>query len=510
MRNQKKMLSALIITCILFGLSVVKPAPAKAIKNFRVGVSHLLAGAISAYSFQFTFEGTLKPNQWKSFTFPPGTTLNPPMPEEEKERVERRKQIADAFSFGNREPQGFASVGPPLVEFQSDGSLNIRMSGGGGGLLVPDEPEGHTITMHFSEKAGICNPCKGGTYTYQLQTMDFSLMESQEVTIQEKVRVSKLETVGRVPVEDPAEWDRYMYPRFRKIKLANQHEGLVFIRFLNRMIYMIGLYDREEKTVLTEFFLCNPYDLEDPTTPNLLPDILVDSDNTIYASVREEINVFDNQLEYIEILKPNLKSFQIHSLLQLNFLKDNFIVTLRDDMVLFIDKKTGALSKNSFSLEKSKDPELVGLKACSVEDYTKDSILVYYTDSDHKKGSSPRIVVCEVVISSKIIKNKWTFPKKEFPLFPKNFMFTTMNFQDPYFFFWAPSDQNGGSGNQLYIVNAKTNKETLLFLPDCFLLDEWVEKEEGDWFAYIRCPDSLDGQLVEAVYRLPLRNYLKN
>lgn len=196
MNVTRKLFTFVVVVVLLFGGFVFKPVPAKAIKNFTVEVTPKVCGESASYSFQFTFEDSLEPSQWKSFTFPPGTTLNPPLPEEKEARDNRLRVISNAFSFGNRESFGAASYGMPIVEFKSDNSLNIRLSGGGGGLLLPDEPNGKTITMHFSEKAGICNPSKSGTYTYQLQTMLYPTMESQPVTIHSQGTIIIQLTIG--------------------------------------------------------------------------------------------------------------------------------------------------------------------------------------------------------------------------------------------------------------------------------------------------------------------------
>jgi len=63
MNQTRKLFSFLVMITILLGGFAIKPAPAKAIKNFTVEVTPKLAGAVAEYKFQFTFEDPLEPHQ---------------------------------------------------------------------------------------------------------------------------------------------------------------------------------------------------------------------------------------------------------------------------------------------------------------------------------------------------------------------------------------------------------------------------------------------------------------
>jgi hypothetical protein len=181
MNRARRILSFFVVVIVLLGGFIDKPVPAKAIKNFTVEVSPKICGKAAEYRFQFTFEDPLKPHQYKGFLFPPGTTLKPPLPDNEEERKNRLKEIANAFRIENKEPEDYHTTGLPVIE-DKNGWLNIRFSSNS--ILVPDKEGSHTVTMIFSEKAGICNPSKAGEYIYKLAIQyEPGYMESQPVTI---------------------------------------------------------------------------------------------------------------------------------------------------------------------------------------------------------------------------------------------------------------------------------------------------------------------------------------
>ena len=508
MNLTKRILSLFVVVIILMVGFVIKPAPAKAIKNFTVEVTPKVVGEVAEYKFQFTVEKKTGVHQWVYMSFPKGTILTPPLPEGE---IERKERLSDIMYSIKIQPSGVPCCdewcpGLPIFVFKDDGTMDMKFSN----CYEFDPEKGQFSCITIKKEAGITNPTQAGTYTYKISTQqEPTMFESQPVEITEKLPTPELELVAQLPIYDQIMWYG-VYPSVRKVKLPNDHPGFAYVKTLDGgffdTYYVLGLYDSIDKRITREIYLCSGKELESNDGIECEPAILVDENNMIYVSIKKEIHVFSNNLSLHDILIPDLDTLHISSLLRLNFFKNNSIVALRDGIVLFIDKTSGVLADH-IAIDKSIDSDTKGLKTVTIQDYTKDSILIYFSVDEENAQNTQKVVV-EVDITTKTIKQKWIIKKENYPKIPYANNFFSLSYTDPWFIFWTPCPPQNSIGVQLFIINTKTNQETLIELPLCYVNDEWIEKEGDTLFAYIRCPDGSNDNRQEGIYRFPLNGYL--
>jgi len=147
---------------------------------FTVKVLPPMISSIAEYEFQIPIRKTIRVHDWFCLVFPPGTTLTPPLPEEEKARKYRLKDIVDAFSlFG----AGYeACLGLPLITFQKDGSLELKLHSPI--ELDPANPDYKSIRISFSRKAGFVTPPSPGKVQFSFYTIrDLSPIKSEMVEL---------------------------------------------------------------------------------------------------------------------------------------------------------------------------------------------------------------------------------------------------------------------------------------------------------------------------------------
>lgn len=492
----------------MIGGFIFKPAPAKAIKNFTVEVTPATVGVNAEYKFQFAVEKELYPTDYITFIFPQWVNV-PEIPDwYDNKNQEKVREMLENIDFNGQ--AYFACGGIPKITKLEDGSVEFKFISIRS--FIPEDKDLEKVVVTFKPKFGILNPGNEGNFVFKVKTQrEPTLVESQPVKITEKLPTPKLELVAQLPIYNQTMWYG-AFSSVRKVKLNNDHPGFVYVRAMEGIIfeshYALGLYDSIDKRITREIYLCSGKELESNDGIECRPTILVDENNQIYVTVKRQIYVFSNYLNLYDILEPDLDTLHISSLLRLNFFKNNSIVALRDGIVLFIDKTSGVLTDH-ITIDKSIDPDIKGLKTVSLQDCTKDSILMYFS-VDEEKAQNTRKVVAEVDMTTKTIKQKWIINKENYPKIPYTNNFFSLSYANPWFIFWTPCPSQDSTGVQLFIINTKTNQETLIELPLCSVIYKWLEKEGDTLYAYIRCPDGTDsdGYRQEGIYRIALNKYL--
>lgn len=177
---------SLIIFLFISGYIFIKLDSVKAITDFYVEVNPPIVNTIAEYEFHFKLTKTVQVHDWFHITFPPGTELYPPLPEEGKDRTNRLKQIMESFVVDSTSCA--ESQGMPFVTFLEDGSMQIRVSS-----PVEMNPfiEGYQKTViKIQKNAGIMNPPSPGKVTFSFRTQHEETYNSQPIEI---LCISKLE-----------------------------------------------------------------------------------------------------------------------------------------------------------------------------------------------------------------------------------------------------------------------------------------------------------------------------
>lgn len=183
----RKILTGALVFLFIFGFLVFYSPPAKAIKDFSVEVTPRRAGSVARYALTMSFEKKLGVHEWLHVNFPKGTTLTPPLPEEdEHQRKLRLKQITESISYGSPCP---SCMGLPIIVFESNGTLTMKFHLTG---AVDPTKEGYqSITITILESAGFTNPPIAGNYIFKFKNQqEPTFVESTPVTIEES-KISK-------------------------------------------------------------------------------------------------------------------------------------------------------------------------------------------------------------------------------------------------------------------------------------------------------------------------------
>lgn len=128
---------------------------------------------IGTYKFTFTVEKTVEVHQYVKMVFPPGTTLTPPLPKDEKERKDRLWKMLDYIYFGTTPCGPCGSL--PIFTTLDDGSLEIKLNT----VVQYDINKDSKVILTIYPQVGITNPPKPGKYTYKISTQpERDLVES--------------------------------------------------------------------------------------------------------------------------------------------------------------------------------------------------------------------------------------------------------------------------------------------------------------------------------------------
>lgn len=182
MKLLKKVFSVLVVFCLLLGVSVSKPVPARAIHDFWMELSSPRPGANSIYKFHFSIEKTVKVHDWIKLVFPPGTTLEktptfPPPPEPPSPcRACQGIPIITNLADGSIELKFNSHIElDPSKEGYRDIVVTVPAS-----FSIPDKNKNKWMEHRFH------NPAKPGFYIYKIATQsEPKLVESKSVSIQD-------------------------------------------------------------------------------------------------------------------------------------------------------------------------------------------------------------------------------------------------------------------------------------------------------------------------------------
>ncbi|MCE5223485.1 copper amine oxidase N-terminal domain-containing protein [bacterium] len=151
--------------------------------KFRIEIDPPVAGEVAEFSYYFRFEKPIKVQDWIKIKLPPGTTLNPPLPEEEKARKERLRKITEAINFDNGSCDEIQIL--PMITVLSDGSMEIQFNNHVN--INPDDQRYVNTMIVFSKEAGIVNPSVPGSYQYSIASKyEPDYVSSQPVEIMDK------------------------------------------------------------------------------------------------------------------------------------------------------------------------------------------------------------------------------------------------------------------------------------------------------------------------------------
>ena len=158
------------------------------IQNFYLEIKPRKVGLQATYIFHFTIEKKIEVHQSITLVWPPGTTINPPLPEDPKEKNERLKQIIESMSIGLSPCS--SCQGLPIIETDKQGFLKLTFNTHI--ELNPDIPGYKNIYVTVPDRCGFSNPKTAGTYTYKVatapepeyKTTTFDIVNSQTQTPQ--------------------------------------------------------------------------------------------------------------------------------------------------------------------------------------------------------------------------------------------------------------------------------------------------------------------------------------
>jgi hypothetical protein len=196
MNSFKKLFSILIVGALLLGGFVIKPTPAKAIKNFTVEVSNPRPGGNSDYKFHFSLENKLGVHEFIKFIFPKGFSY--------------KKTITGTVDGKNPD------YNVPLITEYPDGSfgfaynskIEIDPSKEGYQNIVSTIPKLSQITGNVSGakyEFRFFNPSKPGYYTFQIYTQsELDPTPSQPIEIKDYPMSCPIISIEPKTVSEPA------------------------------------------------------------------------------------------------------------------------------------------------------------------------------------------------------------------------------------------------------------------------------------------------------------------
>jgi|GEM_PF-2200250 len=169
-------ISFIVISSMLFASST----EVKAIKNFFVSVQPKTTNTAVEYTFRFVLEKPLKVHEGVSIVFPPGTTLNPPIPNDRKEGMERLSQISESIKLSGCPCDAYQGL--PIISFLNDSSMELKFNSYC--EHDPASPDYVDTTITISKEAGIMTPSQEGKYTFMIKTSQENVyIKSQSIGI---------------------------------------------------------------------------------------------------------------------------------------------------------------------------------------------------------------------------------------------------------------------------------------------------------------------------------------
>lgn len=120
----------------------------------------------ATYRFNVTIEKRLKVHAAITLVWPPGTIIDPPIPEEEKKRKERLTQIIESMSIGLSPCS--ACQGLPVIEETPEGGISLRFNTH---IELNPEIEGYSdIVVTVPDTCGFVTPPNPAKYQWKFST----------------------------------------------------------------------------------------------------------------------------------------------------------------------------------------------------------------------------------------------------------------------------------------------------------------------------------------------------
>jgi hypothetical protein len=168
MKHRLNKFLSIMLSFILLGsvFSVFRPTKTYALKNFFMIVQPRKVATRATYRFNVTIEKRLKVHEAITLVWPPGTIIDPPIPEEEKKRKERLTQIIESMSIGLSPCS--ACQGLPVIEETPEGGISLRFNTH---IELNPEIEGYSdIVVTVPDTCGFVTPPTPAKYQWKFST----------------------------------------------------------------------------------------------------------------------------------------------------------------------------------------------------------------------------------------------------------------------------------------------------------------------------------------------------
>jgi len=168
MKHRLNKFFSIALTFILLGsvFSVFQPVKTRALTNFFMIVQPRKVATRATYRFNVTIEKRLAVHEAITLVWPPGTIIDPPLPEDEKKRKERLTQIIESMSIGLSPCS--ACQGLPVIEDTPEGGISLRFNTH---IELNPEIEGYSdIVVTVPDTCGFVTPPKPGKYQWKFST----------------------------------------------------------------------------------------------------------------------------------------------------------------------------------------------------------------------------------------------------------------------------------------------------------------------------------------------------
>jgi hypothetical protein len=167
LRNVRQRNLVLVLSVLLIAFPMAqKPESCQAITDFLMEVMPRKVGAAATYRFIFSIEQKWEVHDDIILIWPPGTTINPPIPSNEHDKKQRLTQIIESMSIGLSPCS--ACQGLPVIDKLADGSVRMVFKTHIG--IDPEFPGYNPVIITVPDVCGFTNPRKEGSYIYRLAT----------------------------------------------------------------------------------------------------------------------------------------------------------------------------------------------------------------------------------------------------------------------------------------------------------------------------------------------------
>jgi len=299
------------------------------------------------------------------------------------------------------------------------------------------------------------------------------------------------------------------YIRWNFIQLKENSKGLALVREVEGFkcsCFLLEIYNIKKKEIVRDMFLGTSEELtEKGSSITAISDIVVDNENIMYVGLKDKILVLSNELHLLNILTPNLKSYDI-DFANILFVKENKLFILWFGKIISVDKKTGEII-DYININKTGYPGIVNLGTHGIADYTESSIVIYYADYIFRKEKELKKALLIYNVNAQSVEKKFIFSKDE-RLFSDEIS-TCFHVDScyPYIAIWLEdSDYN----TYVFIINPESEWKNLLKLGKFYTPKTnrgRLRKEENKYYYYLQIHDYSTKR--DTILRINLTDYLE-